>query len=425
MTIVAETNRAIEAVWKIERARLIGGLTRMVRDVGLAEELAQDALVAAAKDWPVSGIPDRPAAWLTTTAKRLALNRLRRDRQLERNLKQIGHETEGSEQPDIDAVLDDPVGDDLLALIFIACHPILAAEARVALTLRPVCGLTTPEIARAFLTSEATIQQRIVRAKRTLADAGVPFEVPRGEALTERLTSVLSVIYLIFNEGYAPTSGDNWIRPQMAQEALRVGRIVAGLAGGEPEVHGLNALMELQSSRFAARTGPEGEPVLLLDQNRARWDQAAIRRGFAALERARNLLGERQAGSYLLQAELAACHARARTSDETDWVRIVQLYDTLTDLTPSPLIELHRAVAVGFAYGPAAGLELTDQLAAEPALEDYHLLPAIRGDLLAKLGRHDQAAAEFDRAVALTQNVREREVLSRRAAEARGAAVQA
>ncbi len=417
MTIVSETNRAIEAVWKIERARLIGSLTRMTRDVGVAEELAQDALVAAIRDWPVSGIPDRPGAWLMTTAKRLAINALRRNKSLEQKLEQVGHETEAAVLPDIETALDDQIGDDLLGLIFIACHPILSAEARSALTLRLVCGLTVPEIARAFLTAETTIQQRIVRAKRTLAEAQIPFEVPRDAALAERLPSVLAVVYLIFNEGYAATSGEHWMRPQLAQEALRLGRILAGIADTEPEVHGLAALMELQSSRFAARTGPAGEPILLLDQNRARWDQAAIRRGLAALDRGEALCRARGelAGPYMLQAALAACHARARTAEETDWPRIVALYDALAVRTPSPVVALHRAVAVSFAGGPAAGLALVDELAREASLAGYHLLPAIRADLLARLGRAQEAAVEFERAADLTQNAREKELLLQRA----------
>jgi len=410
------THRAIEAVWRVERAKLIAGLTRIVRDVGVAEELAQDALVAALKDWPASGIPQRPAAWLMATGKRLAINLLRRNKRLRLKLEELGNEVEEGIAPDIDAALDDEIGDDLLSLIFIACHPILAPETRAALTLRLLGGLTTEEIARAFLVAEATIQQRIVRAKRTLAKAGVPFEVPRGEELADRLASVLSVVYLIFNEGYSATAGDDWMRPQLADEALRLGRILAERAREEPEVHGLLALMEIQASRFAARTGPSGEPVLLLDQNRARWDQAGIRRGLAALDRAEARAGALGPGPYTLQAAIAACHARARTSEETDWPRIAALYEALAAIAPSPVVDLHRAVALAFAFGPAAGLELVDTLTSEPALKNYHLLPGIRGDLLMKLGRREEARVEFERAAALTRNARERALLMERAA---------
>jgi RNA polymerase sigma factor (sigma-70 family) len=415
------THRVIEAVWRVERAKLIAGLTRIVRDFGVAEELAQDALVAALKDWPVSGIPDRPGAWLMATGKRLAINLLRRNKRLRLKLEELGNEVEEGIAPDIDAALDDEIGDDLLSLIFIACHPILAPEARAALTLRLLGGLTTEEIARAFLVAEATIQQRIVRAKRTLAKAGVPFEVPRGEELADRLASVLSVVYLIFNEGYSATAGDDWMRPQLADEALRLGRILAERAREEPEVHGLLALMEIQASRFAARTGPSGEPVLLLDQNRARWDQAGIRRGLAALDRAEARAGALGPGPYTLQAAIAACHARARTSEETDWPRIAALYEALAVIAPSPVVDLHRAVALAFAFGPAAGLELVDTLTSEPALKNYHLLPGIRGDLLMKLGRREEARVEFERAAALTRNARERALLMGRAAACAGA----
>ena len=416
-----DTHRAIEAVWRIESAKVIAGLARIVRDVGLAEELAQDALVAALKQWPVSGIPDRPGAWLMAIAKHRAIDIFRRNKLLERKHEELGYELEVMQettQPDLDAALDDEVGDDLLRLIFISCHPILSPEARAALTLRLLGGLTTEEIARAFLVPEPTIQQRIVRAKRTLSEARIPFEVPRGQELEARLSSVLAVIYLIFNEGYSATAGDDWMRPQLCEEALRLGRILAGLAHGEPEVHGLVALMEIQASRFAARTGPSGEPVLLLDQNRARWDQLLIRRGLAALDRAEaqaNALGQ-PLGSYVLQAAIAACHARARSSAQTDWARIVGLYGRLAELMPSPVVELNRAVALGMLFGPAAGLERVDALTAEPSLKNYHLLPGVRGDLLMKLGRHEEARAEFVRAAALTRNSRERALLLDRAA---------
>ncbi len=419
VAMAADTHRAIEAVWRIEQPKLIAGLTRMVRDVGLAEELAQDALVAALERWPQSGVPERPGAWLMATAKNRALDRFRRNKLLERKHRELGHELEIEQEtaaPDPDAALDDAVGDDLLGLMFTACHPVLGTEARVALTLRLLGGLTTAEIARAFLIPEATVAQRVVRAKRTLAEARVPFEVPRGE-LAERLSSVLEVVYLVFNEGYAATAGDDWMRPQLSQEALRLGRTLAELAPNEPEVHGLVALMEIQASRFAARTGPDGQPILLFDQNRGRWDQLLIRRGLAALARADSIGGA--PGPYVLQAAMAACHARARTPEETDWPRIVSLYEALARIAPSPVVELNRAVAVSMAYGPDAGLALVDGLVAEPALKGYHLLPSVRGDLLRKLGRLDEARAEFERAASLTGNTRERELLLERAAATR------
>jgi RNA polymerase sigma-70 factor, ECF subfamily len=414
-----DIHRTIDAVWRIESAKLIAGLTRLVGDVGLAEDLAQDALVAALERWPESGIPDKPAAWLMATAKHRAIDQLRRGKMLDRKHQQVGHEMEIRQQSavaDLDAALDDDIGDDLLRLMFMACHPVLSTEARVALTLRLVGGLTTPEIARAFLVPEPTLAQRIVRAKRTLAEAQVPFEVPRGAELQSRLSSVLGVLYLVFNEGYSATAGDDWMRPQLCEEALRLGRILAELAPQEPEVHGLIALMEIQASRLRARVGPSGEPILLLDQDRARWDQLLIRRGLAALARAEALGGTQ--GPYALQAAIAACHARARVAEETDWARIATLYDQLGQLTPSPVIELNRAVAVGMAYGPAAGLELVDSLVMEPALQGYHLLPAVRGDLLSKLGRLEEARVEFERAASLTRNGRERELLLQRAAAA-------
>jgi RNA polymerase sigma factor (sigma-70 family) len=413
-----DTHRAIDAVWRIESARLIAGLTRLVGDVGAAEDLAQDALVVALEKWPTAGVPDNPGAWLMATAKHRALDIIRRRSMLDRKHEQLGHELEARQEaavPDLDAALDDQVGDDLLRLMFVACHPVLPMEARVALTLRLLGGLTTGEIARAFLVPEATVAQRIVRAKRTLADAKVPFEVPRGAELDARLGSVLGVIYLIFNEGYSATAGDDWMRPTLCQEAMRLGRVLAGLAPSEPEVHGLVALMEIQASRAAARVTSSGEPVLLLDQDRGRWDQLLIRRGLAALARAEELGGAQ--GPYALQAAIAACHARARSADATDWERIATLYDALAARTPSPVVELNRAVAVGMARGPAAGLELADALQSEPSLKTYHLLPSVRGDLLAKLGRNDEARAEFERAASLTQNARERTLLLQRAAE--------
>jgi RNA polymerase sigma factor (sigma-70 family) len=414
-----DTHRTIAAVWRIESAKLIASLARIVRDVGIAEELAQDALVAAMEQWPRSGVPDNPGAWLMATAKHRAIDKLRRDELLERKHVELAHELEEA-LDDADArahdVLDDPIGDDLLRLMFTACHPLLSTEARVALTLRLLGGLTTDEIARAFLVPEPTIAQRIVRAKRTLSDAQVPFEVPRGVELAERLVSVLEVIYLIFNEGYTATAGSDWMRPQLCEEALRLGRILVGLAPREAEAHGLVALMELQASRVHARTGPNGEPVLLLDQNRGRWDQLLIRRGLKALELAEKLA--QSPGGYTLQAAIAACHARARVADETDWRRIAALYAELAAVVPSPVVELNRAVAVGMAQGPAAGLEIVDTLISEPALRSYHLLPTVRGDLLAKLGRGDEARAEFERAATLTRNTRERDLLLERAAAA-------
>jgi RNA polymerase sigma factor (sigma-70 family) len=412
-----DTHRAIDAVWRIESAKLIAGLARIVRDVGLAEDLAQDALVAALERWPVSGVPDNPGAWLMATAKHRAIDLLRRRKLLERKHEEIGHELKArqeSPERDWDTALDDQIGDDLLGLMFTACHPVLATEARVALTLRLLGGLTTDEIARAFLVPEPTIAQRIVRAKRTLADARVPCEVPREAEFTARLSSVLQVIYLVFNEGYSATAGDVWLRPALCEEALRLGRILAELAPQEPEVHGLVALMEIQASRSRARVGPLGEPVLLLDQDRARWDHLLIRRGLAALERAERLGGA--VGPYALQAAIAASHARARTAEETDWARIAALYAALAELTPSPVVELNRAVAVAMAFGPAAGLEIVDAVASEPSLRRYHLLPSVRGDLLTKLGRVAEAAGEFERAASLTRNARERALLLERAA---------
>ena len=413
----SDTQRAIDAVWRIESARLIAGLARIVRDVGVAEDLAQEALVAALERWPESGIPDKPGAWLMTTAKHRAIDLLRRSQLVERKHEELGREIAAQRElaaPDLDATLDDGIGDDLLRLVFISCHPVLSTEARVALTLRLLGGLTTEEIARAYLVSEATVAQRIVRAKRTLAEKRIPFEVPRGAELAARLSSVLEVVYLVFNEGYSATAGDDWMRPALCEDALRLGRILAGLMPAEPEVHGLVALMEIQASRSRARLGPSGEPVLLLDQNRALWDQVLIRRGLAALARAEALGGAQ--GPYALQAAIAACHARARTPEETDWRRIAALYDALARLAPSPVVELNRAVAVSMASGPAAGLALVDALTAEPVLEGYHLLPSVRGDLLAKLGRFDEARDEFERAASLTRNGRERQLLLERAA---------
>ena len=415
--MVSDTHRAIEAVWKIESARLIAGLTRMVRDVGLAEDLAQDALVAALERWPESGVPDNPGAWLMATAKHRAIDHLRRGKMLDTKHAELGVQLEArqeSPERDLVAAIDDPVGDDLLRLMFTACHPVLSTEARVALTLRLLGGLTTPEIARAFLVPEATVAQRVVRAKRTLAEARVPYEVPRGPDLAARVSSVLEVIYLVFNEGYSATAGDDWVRPALCEDALRLGRILAELAPEEPEVHGLVALMEIQASRLRARVGPSGEPILLPDQDRGRWDQLLIRRGLAALERAERLGGV--LGPYALQAAIAAGHARARTADETDWTRITALYDALAQLTPSPVVELNRAVAYAMAFGPAAGLEIADALMSEPSLERYHLLPSVRGDFLRKLGRMGEARAEFERAASLTRNARERTLLLERAA---------
>ena len=416
-----DTHRAIDAVWRIESAKLIAGLTRMVRDVGLAEDLAQDALVAALERWPESGVPENPGAWLMAIAKRRAIDVFRRSKLLERKHEELGHEMDGvqeSSAPDLDAAIDDDIGDDLLRLIFISCHPVLSTEARIALTLRLLGGLTTPEIARAFLVPEPTIAQRIVRAKKTLSDARVPFEVPRGAELAARLSSVLEVVYLIFNEGYSATAGDDWARPSLCEDALRLGRILAGLEPDQPEVHGLVALMEIQASRLRARVGPSGEPILLLDQDRGRWDHLLIRRGLAALERAESLGGS--AGRYTLQAAIAACHARARAPKDTDWTRIAALYGALAEVAPSPIVELNRAVAVAMASGPAEGLAIVDELRSEASLAGYHLLPTVRADFLLKLGRYDEARAELERAASLTRNTRERDLLL---ARARGAAV--
>jgi RNA polymerase sigma factor (sigma-70 family) len=414
--ISTDTHRAIDAVWRIESARIIAGLTRIVRDVGIAEELAQDALVAALEQWPDSGIPDNPGAWLMSTAKHRAIDHWRRNKLLERKHEELGRELEMQQErsvPDLNAAIDDTVGDDLLRLVFISCHPVLAPEARVALTLRLLGGLTTDEIARAFLVPEPTVAQRIVRAKRTLSESRVPFEIPRKSELAARLASVLEVIYLVFNEGYSATAGDDWMRPALCEEALRLGRILAELTPQEPEVHGLVALMEIQASRSAARVSPSGEPILLLDQDRARWDHLLIRRGLAALERAAKLTAT--PGPYAIQAAIAACHGRANTPEATDWPRIVGLYAELAKLTPSPIVELNRAVAVAMAHGPAAGLELIDALIPEPSLKSYHLLPSVRGDFLFKLGRLAEAEQEFARAAALTRNARERDLLTARA----------
>jgi len=416
----SDTHSAIDAVWRIESGRLIAGLTRMTGDVGLAEDLAQDALVAALERWPETGVPDNPGAWLMTTAKRRAIDVFRRGKLVDRKHQELGPELLArQENPEggLAAAIDDHVGDDLLGLIFTTCHPVLSTEARVALTLRLLGGLTTDEIARAFLVPEPTIAQRIVRAKRTLREARVPFEVPRGVELTARLSSVLEVLYLIFNEGYSATAGDDWVRPGLCEDALRLGRIVAELAPQDPEVQGLVALMEIQASRLKARVGPAGEPILLLDQDRARWDQLLIRRGLTALDRAEQLAGA--LGPYALQAAIAACHARARTGEDTDWTRITALYDALAQLTPSPIVELNRAVAYAMAFGPAAGLEIVDALTSEPALASYHLLPSVRGDFLAKLGRFGEARAEFERAASLTRNAPERTLLLERAAACR------
>ncbi|WP_369134120.1 RNA polymerase sigma factor [Modestobacter sp. I12A-02662] len=410
--------RTVDAVWRMESAKLVGALTRVTGDVGLAEELAQDALVAALERWPQTGVPDRPGAWLTATAKHRAIDAFRRARRLADRTEALGRELVEVEEPDWAAALDEVVADDVLRLVFISCHPVLAREARVALTLRLVGGLATPEIARAFLAPEATVAQRIVRAKRTLTAARVPFEVPTGAEFTARLSSVLEVLYLVFNEGYAATGGAQWTRPDLCAEALRLGRVLAELTPHEPEVHGLVALMEIQASRLGARTGPGGEPVLLLDQDRGRWDRVLIGRGLAALERATG--SGRALGPYCLQAAIAACHARARTAAETDWARIAALYEALAELTPSPVVELNRAVAVGMAYGPAAGLELVDALTDVPALQRYHLLPSVRGDLLVKLGRPTEARTEFLRAASLTRNEREQALLLDRAASSAG-----
>jgi RNA polymerase sigma factor (sigma-70 family) len=413
VTTAAPAHRAIDAVWRIESARLIGGLARMVRDVGLAEDLAQDALVAALEQWPESGVPNNPGAWLMTIAKRRAVDHVRRQVNLSRKLEQIGRDLPTDHTDAIDFDLPDHLEDDVLRLMFTACHPVLSTEARVALSLKMLAGLRTEEIARAFLVPTPTIAQRIVRAKRTLAEADVPFEVPSQDQLSERLSSVLEVVYLVFNEGYAATAGDDWMRPALCAEALRLGRILTALAAAEPEAHGLVALMELQASRIRARTGPVGEVITLLDQDRRRWDQLLIRRGLAALDRAEQLGGA--LGPYAIQAAIAACHARALTAEATDWPRIAALYAVLSRLTPSPVVELNRAVAVAMAEGPADGLALVDALADDPALRAYHLLPSVRGDLLAKLGRHAEAGAEFERAAALTQNTRERSLLLARA----------
>jgi RNA polymerase sigma factor (sigma-70 family) len=409
-------HRTIEAVWRIESGRVIAGLTRLTRDVGLAEDLAQEALVAALEQWPQSGVPENPGAWLTATAKRRAIDLFRRNVVAQRKHDELARELEALEQtsPNLDSTLDNTISDDLLRLVFIACHPILPTESRAALTLRLLGGLTTEEVARAFLTPEPTIAQRIVRAKRTLADKHIPFEVPRGPELAARLCSVLEVIYLIFNEGYSATAGDDLMRPNLCEDALRLGRILAELTPSEPEVHGLVALMEIQASRTRARVTSTGEPVLLFDQNRTQWDQLLIHRGLTAIERAHKINATR--GPYLLQAEIAACHARARTPSETDWPRIVSLYTELAHLTPSPVIELNRAVAISMAHGPQAGLTLVDALASEPSLARYHLLPSVRADLLYKLGRHPEARTEFERAAALTRNTRERDLLLTRAA---------
>jgi RNA polymerase sigma factor (sigma-70 family) len=411
-----DTHRAIDAVWRIESARLIAGLTRIIRDVGLAEELAQDALVAALEQWPQSGVPQNPGAWLMATAKHRAIDLIRRSKRTELKHEELSRQLDSQQhlvESELVDQLDDPVGDDLLRLIFISCHPILSTEARLALTLRLLGGLTTDEIARAFLVPEPTIAQRIVRAKRTLSEAHVPFEVPRGAELDARLSSVLHVIYLIFNEGYSATAGDDWMRPALCEDSLRLGRILAELVPNEPEVHGLVALMEIQASRSGARTTPSGEPVLLLDQDRTRWDHILIRRGLAALDHAEQLGGAH--GPYALQAAIAACHARARTPDETDWRRIAALYDALSQLAPSPIVELNRAVAVSMAFGPAAGLDIVNTLVAEPTLKNYHLLPSVRGELLYKLGRIEEARVEFTRAASLTRNARERDLLLERA----------
>jgi RNA polymerase sigma factor (sigma-70 family) len=411
----ADTHRTIDAVWRIESPRLIAGLMRMVRDVGVAEDLAQDALVAALEQWPEAGIPDNPGAWLMTTAKHRAIDRFRRNTVLERKLDEFGRDLASKEMavPDLAGALDDELGDDLLRLVFISCHPVLSREAQVALTLRLLGGLSTGEIARAFLVPERTIAQRIVRAKRTLSEARVPFEVPRGPELAARLSSVLEVIYLVFNEGYSATSGDDWLRPALCEDALRLGRILAECAPQEPEVHGLVALMEIQASRSRARVGPTGEPILLLEQNRAQWDQLLIHRGLAALERAEKV--GTAFGPYAIQAAIAACHARAVTAEDTEWPRIVALYDALAQLAPSPVVELNRAVAVAMAFGPQAGLELVDSLTSEGSLKGYHLLPSVRGDFLTRLGRFDEARAEFEMAAELTRNSRERTLLLERA----------
>ena len=413
----ADTHRTIDAVWRIESPRIIAGIARIVRDIGLAEELAQDALVAALEQWPASGIPDNPGAWLTAAAKDRAIDHLRRNKRLEKKHEELRYQHEGQQNvPDYDSALDDEFGDDLLRLVFTACHPVLSAEARVALTLRLLGGLTTAEIARAYLIPEATVAQRIVRAKRILSENRVPFEVPRGEELASRLSSVLEVLYLIFNEGYTATAGSDWTRPALCEEALRLGRILAELVPNDAEVHGIVALMEIQASRSRARVSAAGRPILILNQNRALWDQLLIRRGLAGLERAEKLGAS--PGPYALQAAIAACHARALVAEDTDWERIAALYAELARLMPSPIVELNRAVAIAMAFGPEAGLAIVDQLAMESALQNYHLLPSVRGDLLAKLGRFDEARTEFERAAAMTQNARERELLLERAQHA-------
>ena len=421
--MTADVHRVVDAVWRMESAKLVGALTRVTGDVGLAEELAQDALVAALERWPESGVPAKPGAWLMATAKHRAIDTFRRAERLERKTTELGRELADREQaePDWTAALDEVVEDDVLRLVFISCHPVLSREARVALTLRLIGGLATEEIARAFLVAEPTVAQRIVRAKRTLTAARVPFELPTGADFTARLSSVLEVVYLIFNEGYSATTGASWTRPALCQEALRLGRIVAELTPAEPEVHGLVALLEIQASRLAARIGPDGEPVLLTDQNRSRWDRVLIGRGLAALRRAEQ--AGRPLGPYGLQAAIAACHARAASVEETDWLRIAALYEALAEVAPSPVVELNRAVAVSRGYGPAAGLELVDALTDVPALRGYHLLPSVRGDLLVQLGRLDEARAEFERAAALTRNARERAMLLDRAAATVPAAV--
>lgn len=414
---VAEIHGAIDAVWRIESAKVIAALTRMVRDVGLAEDLAQEALLAALEQWPESGVPDNPGAWLMATAKHRAIDQLRRRTLLDRKHEELGREVAEREMevPNLVSAMDDNIGDDLLRLVFISCHPVLSTEARAALTLRLIAGLTTDEIARAFLVSEPTIAQRIVRAKRMLAEKQVPFETPRGAALAARMSSVLEVIYLVFNEGYSATAGDDWMRPALCEDALRLGRILAELMPKEAEVHGLVALMEIQASRSRARVGPSGEPVLLLDQNRAHWDQLLIGRGLTALRRSEELGGTR--GPYALQAAIAACHAKARTAQETDWKQIVELYGELARVAPSPIVELNRAVAMGMAHGPAAGLDLIEALVEEPSLKSYHLLPTVRGDFLEKLGRFEEARVEFERAASMTRNAREQNLLMARAAK--------
>ncbi|MEK5641812.1 RNA polymerase subunit sigma-24 [Paenibacillus rhizosphaerae] len=414
----SQTHRTIDAIWRIESPKLIAGLTRMVRDVGLAEDLAQDALVIALQRWPESGIPDNPGAWLMTAAKRKAIDLLRRNKLRDEKYAEMAQITELYTEDDLERNMDGEIGDDLLRLIFMTCHPVLSRDARVALTLRLLCGLTTDEIARSFLTAESTIAQRIVRAKRTLSSRKVPFEVPAGEELQERLSAVLEVIYLMFNEGYSATTGDHWLRPLLCQEALRLGRVLAEIAPEEPEVHGLVALMEIQSSRFKTRVSASGEPVLLMDQNRAQWDRLLIRRGLAALERCRKL--GRPLGPYALQAAISACHAQAPAAADTDWARIAALYEALSRVAPSPIVELNRAVAISMAFGPAFGLQLVDELMHEPALKEYHLLPSVRGDLLVKLGRMDEARSEFERAAAMTRNSREQQLLLKRAAECGG-----